>query len=787
MSKPVAITKNTLPYKSMDYHALRKEGIALIEKHSGHVWTDFNKHDPGVTILEALCYVLTELAYKANFPIEDILCSAPDKTGFILQENAFYTASEILPCQPVTTIDFRKLLIDRIEAVNNAWVFSAGEEQAAHLLEVWLLLDEDTTASEEEVIEEARQVLAAHRNLCEDTGKISILPREECQLEAAIFIENKIDPEKTAARIIFELEKTLLNPTLKRYSVEQLLEKDLPLEVIFDGPEMRHGYFSNHTLTAFPRDLDLLKVMNTILNIDGVYHISDLSVTFKGKRYTDHISLDQCLPVFLPRFSTEAGHKLSFYKNETILPFKEEESFQIYEQLKSQQQRNYAIDTAMPREINYKEGRFRNISHYLSLQHEFPHLYGIGRYGLPPDSSKERKAQAKQLKGFLLHFEQILANSFAQLAHLKKLFSIYPVTQTYFHQPLTTVPDIKPLITENTGTSEKEAIGAHYRKWKDQVEDDYTFLSRRNDFLNHLLARFNVAFNESIYYDFGYFPETGTVLKRLIKAKEYYLQHLVSLLRNRGRGINYLLEKQETPLSLKRQLELFLDIAPHDKRLSPVVQDVVFYLPAMEEPEEEEDSYGQDEHLFSKGAVLADFLSSGIAKERYRISPSGEEPEYYTLLLDLKNENFTIDMGTVDHVNDAIEEIEKLRRKILQFSMESEGVYVVEHLLLYPGETQGQTEKDPFYDYRMSLIFPSWPARFQEKGFREQARLLVSDIVPAHIRTDCFWIALEDMRDFEDLYALWIKECRKDPHSERAVQHAMALRKLLENYHDNYL
>ncbi|MCB0374884.1 MAG: hypothetical protein KDD04_03100, partial [Sinomicrobium sp.] len=353
----------------MDYYALRKEGIALIEKYSGHIWTDFNVHDPGVTILEALCYVLTELGYKIDFPLEDILYSAPDKTGFSLKENAFYTAPEILPCQPVTITDFRKLLIDRIEVVNDAWVFfSDGEERERDLLEVWLLPDEDSTVSAEEVIKEAHQVLAAHRNLCEDMAGIHILPREECQLEATIFIDNKIDPEKTAARLLFALEKNLLNPALTRYSVTEMLEKNIPPETIFDGPEMYHGYSSNDSLSSFPKQLDLLKVMNTILDVEGVYHISDLAVTFKGKRYTDHIALDYCLPIFVPKFSGSGGHKLSFHKNDTLLPFNEAESVQFYEQLKSQQKRNYSIDTVTETGISHREGRFRAVSDYLSIQ-----------------------------------------------------------------------------------------------------------------------------------------------------------------------------------------------------------------------------------------------------------------------------------------------------------------------------------------------------------------------------------------------------------------------------------
>jgi hypothetical protein len=66
-----------LPYqelpKNMDYDFLRKEGIRYAQALSGNIWTDYNEHDPGVTILEQLCYALTELGYKTNFNIEVFL------------------------------------------------------------------------------------------------------------------------------------------------------------------------------------------------------------------------------------------------------------------------------------------------------------------------------------------------------------------------------------------------------------------------------------------------------------------------------------------------------------------------------------------------------------------------------------------------------------------------------------------------------------------------------------------------------------------------------------------
>ena len=61
-----------------DYAQLRTEGLALVQELSGELWTDYNLHDPGVTLLEALCYVLTDLSSRASQPIPNLLAVSVD-------------------------------------------------------------------------------------------------------------------------------------------------------------------------------------------------------------------------------------------------------------------------------------------------------------------------------------------------------------------------------------------------------------------------------------------------------------------------------------------------------------------------------------------------------------------------------------------------------------------------------------------------------------------------------------------------------------------------------------
>jgi hypothetical protein len=123
--KPVVIPKQPVLKPAEDFYGLRREGIGFIEQVGSRLWTDYNVHDPGITILEALCYALTDLAYRIGWDIKDILTLSPPPSGTDplspFPDQAFFTAREILSVNPCTPDDFRRLLID-LDLVRNAWV-----------------------------------------------------------------------------------------------------------------------------------------------------------------------------------------------------------------------------------------------------------------------------------------------------------------------------------------------------------------------------------------------------------------------------------------------------------------------------------------------------------------------------------------------------------------------------------------------------------------------------------------------------------------------------------------
>ncbi|MEL6131945.1 MAG: hypothetical protein AAFR59_01135 [Bacteroidota bacterium] len=134
MADTKTIPKNPNLKPVEDFAFLREEGIQLIRKLAGLVWTDYNAHDPGITLLETFSYGLTELGLRASLDMKDIIASVSPNP-----KSALFAPEAILPSQPVTLKDFQKLLIN-VEGVRNAWLLPLTLGQAQNVNGLYKLL-----------------------------------------------------------------------------------------------------------------------------------------------------------------------------------------------------------------------------------------------------------------------------------------------------------------------------------------------------------------------------------------------------------------------------------------------------------------------------------------------------------------------------------------------------------------------------------------------------------------------------------------------------------------------
>lgn len=116
MAGSVTISANASVPQSQDYALLRARGMEILHKVASETWTDHNLHDPGITMLEVLCYAITEAGFKAGMDIADLV-----ESGKSIAAPEFYTAAKVLPVMPVSASDLRKVLMDH-PLLRNVWV-----------------------------------------------------------------------------------------------------------------------------------------------------------------------------------------------------------------------------------------------------------------------------------------------------------------------------------------------------------------------------------------------------------------------------------------------------------------------------------------------------------------------------------------------------------------------------------------------------------------------------------------------------------------------------------------
>lgn len=489
----------------MEWASLRALGIEHLGSLAGRVWTDHNVHDPGITILETLCYAITDLAYRTNLPASDIFSKDPSDTS---KEDNFFSPAEILTCNPVTIIDFRKMLID-IEGVRNAWLkdsfydcnnegIKAGETTETGcsscyngLYRVYVELEEDHAVGSKaylEVLGRIRSALMAHRNICEDFIDIRILCHKKIGLCADIELDSGADVEMVYSTLLQNLAD-YFTPRPKFYTLRQLLEgKKKSIEDIFAGRPYNiresHGFVDTGELESLPlrKEVHLSDVYSVILGVQGVRNIHDLgwvkdcggNKPVIDRQWKWNIP-ENNIPVFSPECS---GFRFSVNGRPVAL---DQESIHAIALLGA----NGKVLYKMPSPYLDPEkpaGVFRDdLGEYISIQKEFPRVYGIEEGGLPSDASDRRKAQALQLKGYLLFFDQLLANYVAQLKNIRSLYAINSPAakdqrRTYFMNRLAEVPEVEKLlrfsINESTGMYETLAIPVQLKPLEDAISDE---------------------------------------------------------------------------------------------------------------------------------------------------------------------------------------------------------------------------------------------------------------------------------------------------------------------------
>ncbi|MBS1603768.1 MAG: hypothetical protein JST42_13960 [Bacteroidetes bacterium] len=415
----------------LDFNDLRNEGITHLGNLTGKLWTDYNVHDPGITILEALCYALLDLDYRTRLPAADIFARNPAETG---ADDNFYSPAQILACNPLTIVDYRKLLSD-IEGVRNAWLEVALDQpdnclpqgrKPGNLNGLYhVYIETEDGADEAAVVAAVKTAMHTHRNLCEDLADIVILGKLPLGVYAIIELATDAD----AVQVYLDMMTTLgnfLSPSPHFYTLQELLDKGLPVDGIFAGrpysTSVSHGFINTDELQQIQlkKEIHLSDLYKALFDVAGIKTIRDLqwkpcgSAPRSGWKF--NIPENNVID-----FNVECC-SLQFMRNGKPVPF---DPAQYTALLAAAAKKNLYSSLLPNLDLPFPKGNYRaDLGDYYSIQNDFPFAYGISREGVPADAPKARQAWALQLKGFLLFFDQLLADYLAQLANIRGLFSM---------------------------------------------------------------------------------------------------------------------------------------------------------------------------------------------------------------------------------------------------------------------------------------------------------------------------------------------------------------------------
>jgi|GEM_PF-3768907 len=454
------ITDAPLSHVGEDPYALKEQAIAWLQELAPDTWTDHNEHDPGVTILEVLCYVLSDLGYRLDYPVVDLLTNADGTSADELP-----LPHELLPMGPVTLLDLRKVIID-VAGINNAWVYPEREAtpavyyDAQHhtltfepkgnepirlkgLFRVVVELEWNQLGKGEVIRRAVRRQLMSYRNLGEDLARIDIASSMPIAIRGVVEIETQPDPYELLA-FIFQTLNDYIAPSPRFRTYQEMIDLGFDHAQIHDGPLLDHGFLIEEELArATPKtELRTSDLIRRIMDIAGVRVVKSLVLVFNDTEYPWFLSIpDQQIPRFEESRSDITLHVEGIPIGVDVA--------QATQQLANwRKSRRPSPKPLAQRFRALPTGQFRDAAYYHSLQNHLPEVYGVGEYGLPERVSDLRKSQAAQLKGFLLVFDQILANQFAQIGAFKTMISpTQGADQSRFSQTLlNSVPGARNLL-----------------------------------------------------------------------------------------------------------------------------------------------------------------------------------------------------------------------------------------------------------------------------------------------------------------------------------------------------
>ncbi|MBI1181882.1 MAG: hypothetical protein GC201_15150 [Alphaproteobacteria bacterium] len=645
------------------------------------------------------------------------------------------------------------------------------------------------------------RVLHANRGLCEDYLSIATVAPYRIGLCADIEVTPDADLEEVQAVVFHEIEKYMSAPVAYRTLEEMLSEGRRPDE-IFNGPFVdfdftcngrkvftKPGFITDEDLAAseLRRKVQASDIIDIVADVDGVEAISNVQLRAYDK---DGLPVGQAVKWTL---DVPAGHQPVFYMeaskilfHKAGIPYRAQvtEFQRTLDHLRAMDKRAVYVppDQILPVPV----GRWRHLDALYSVQHDFPATYKIGIAGIAQTEEPARIAQARQLKGYLTFFDQVLADYLGQLANLRRLYSLDKTLDRTWFSPYMTE------IAGSLGTFENEFYLDNVlsdpvaRTRLTETEED--FLDRRNRVLDHLIARFAERFADYALLSFRLSGDRLRTSAQLIGDKIDFLSEYPLLSRERGQAANIrpenpaLVWDSDNISGLERRAGRLLGIDDLTRRDLHCAGhfDALFGTQKTGNQFRVVVRDSANAVLFASGETFAsaqDALDAAAAaypglrdEGAFEIAETQGATTFTMRIVSgpaplTHNATFSTQVDATMAARAVIDRYDALLASDL---CNSEGMHLIEHILLRPAAAGDELmrvclgdecdfcgEEDP-YSFRVSAVLPYWPERFRDLNFRALLERTIREEAPAHVQVKVCWIGQRQMTELDAAYHDWL-------------------------------
>lgn len=722
------------------YENLHLEGLEILQKLSGSIWTDYNEHDPGVTILENVSYALTELLHKTEFPIQDLLLQKEDQE---LQsgDNGLFVASDILTTDPITFNDYRKLWIDQIENVKNIWIRSmnrgfSDDNSLKGLLYVYVEKYKYQQESSEEleenqrIIKEVTALYHQHRNLCENLYKVEIYEPLFLQMELQVSLTENTDGEEILATILNEVND-YLTPEVNYYPLWQLQEKGMDVNEIFNGPSLANGFILDEDLKEPLDEILISDIIKIISKIKGIQGIQNFRLVYEDKNKKKipiknrfKVSANTAPVVLFP----ETNENLIFENSGVYFKPDLDETKKQLSFIEALDFGSFKAASNSLNDLPIPRGTYQEIDTYYPIRKQFPLLYGIGDMGISNRATSLRKAQVKQLQSYLMPLDQLMINFLSQLRNINTLYDVHgKAGASYFTKELPDVEELWDLIKPLNTDQENIDPTLYWRSFLENLNTyfDTKSIDRYDQISDALLARYSEEFktyslrkiNSNSY---GEALTSEHFEKKALALKRNFIASYDQIGYTRARSFNYLAlsenkfdaTKEQFIPGLFRKIAMLTGISKyHIRSLTKVIKDfeigihpkeievtvilkeidihtpiadiTIDIIEDIEITEVHEDLHKVMHFVGSERSILTEVLRQGVLHQNYSIKKDVKNENKYYIFYHRSAEK-----SNIAHISDSKSDAENAIKKTIEYlvtiNTKSEGFFAVEHLLLLP-------------------------------------------------------------------------------------------------------